>query len=182
MKRTFVAGFTLLALALPAFAQKVDQEKIMAALPEKAPAKPKQPRKILVFSKTAGFRHGSIATGIRAITLMGDKTGAYTVHATEDEGFFEPDKLKLFDAVFMLNTTGDLFVPKQLPKDKAELEKVKAREEQLKQSLVDFVQGGKGLAGFHSATDTYHRWGEYNRMMGGVFASPLSQDELDGLI
>ena len=44
------------------------------------------------------------------------------------------------------------------------------REERLKKSLVDFVKGGKGLAGTHSATDTYKKWPEYNKMMGGAFA------------
>ena len=36
--------------------------------------------------------------------------------------------------------------------------------------MVDFVRGGKGLGGTHSATDTYKNWKEYNTMMGGAFA------------
>src|SRR5262245_13655527 len=95
-------------------------EKIKAALPEKAPAKPMQPRKLLIFSKTNGFRHGSIPAGAAAITLMGQKTGAYTAVHSEDEAMFEPDKLKEFDAVLMLNTTGEVFRPKTLPKDPKE--------------------------------------------------------------
>jgi type 1 glutamine amidotransferase len=155
----------------PVSAQKQPPvEKITQALPDKAPAQPKQPRKVLIFSKTNGFRHGSIATGARTIILMGDKTGAYTAHHTEDESFFEPEKLRTFDAVFMLNTTGDCFRPKALPGDPREKEAALAREEMLKKSLVDFVSGGKGLIGVHSATDTYHRWKEYNQMMGGTFA------------
>jgi type 1 glutamine amidotransferase len=141
-------------------------EKVEKALPEKAPAKPKAARNILVFSKTAGFRHSSIPIGIRTITLMGDKTGAYTVYATEDESFFEPEKLKKFDAVFMLNTTENCFRPKGGTKEEAD-----AREELLKKSLADFVSGGKGLIGIHSATDTYKGWKEYNQMMGGAFVS-----------
>ena len=43
------------------------------------------------------------------------------------------------------------------------------REEMLKKSLADFVASGKGLAGLHSATDTYHNWKDYNKMMGGAF-------------
>ncbi len=35
---------------------------------------------------------------------------------------------------------------------------------------MDFVRGGKGLAGIHAATDTYHRWKEFTDMMGGTFA------------
>jgi len=145
-------------------------EKIKAALPNKAPAQPKQPRKVLIFSKTNGFRHGSIPVGAVALMMMGEKTEAYWAVHTEDDALFEPDTLKQFDAVIMLNTTGDIFLPKQLPKDKKELTAAREREARLKQSLVDFVKGGKGLAGTHSATDTYHHWGDYNRMMGGTFA------------
>jgi type 1 glutamine amidotransferase len=132
--------------------------KIDGALPQDAPAKPKQARKVLVFSKTAGFRHGSIEVGVEAMKRMGAATGAFEVTATEDESFFEPDKLKGFDAVIMLNTTGEVF--------KGEEE---GREDRLKASLVEFVKGGKGLIGMHSATDTYKNWKEYNDMMGGAF-------------
>jgi type 1 glutamine amidotransferase len=141
-------------------------EKIDKALPAKAPAEPKQRRKILIFSRTAGFRHGSIPTGIKAITMMGEKTGAYLAVATEDEAMFEPEKLKAFDAVFMLNTTGDCLKPKGNDKDD-----IAKREEVYKQSLKAFVESGKGLIGVHSATDTYHNWKDYNVMMGGTFQS-----------
>jgi type 1 glutamine amidotransferase len=139
-------------------------DKITAALPDKAPAQPKQPRKILIFSRTVGFRHESIPVGVKAITMMGDKTGAYTALATEDEAFFEPQKLNVFDAVFMLNTTGDCLRPKT-GNDAGDAK----REALLKKSLAKFVSGGKGLMGTHSATDTYHNWKEYNKMMGGTF-------------
>jgi type 1 glutamine amidotransferase len=140
-------------------------ERITKALPDAAPARPRQRRKLLVFSRTAGFRHPSIPVGIKAITLMGDQTSAYLAHATEDESLFEPEKLKAFDAVLMLNTTGDCLRPRGLSREEAD-----RREEAFKQSLVEFVRGGKGLLGIHAATDTYHRWKEYNQMMGGVFA------------
>lgn len=140
-------------------------EKVKAALPEKPPVQAKEKRKLLIFSKTAGFRHGSIAIGAKAIAMMGDKTGAYTAFHTEDESYFEPEKLKAFDAVFMLNTTGDCFKVKG-----GDPKEAKEREEMLKKSLADFVAGGKGLAGCHSATDTYHGWKDYNKMMGGTFA------------
>lgn len=141
-------------------------EKIEKALPDQAPAKPKAPRNVLIFSKTAGFRHGSIPVGTRAITLMGDKTKAYTAFHTEDESFFEPAKLAKFDAVFMLNTTGNCLRPKAGTKEEQD-----KREEELKASLASFVSGGKGLIGVHSATDTYAGWKDYNQMMGGAFVS-----------
>lgn len=172
------ALFLLVAFAFPAVAAdppKIDVKpdviaKIKAALPDKAPAQPKQPRKILIFSKTNGFRHGSIPVGVMALKMLGEKTGAWTVFHSEDDEMFEPRNLKEFDAVVMLNTTGDIFKPREMPKEAKLVEIVKEREARLKQSLVDFVKSGKGLAGTHSATDTYHSWGEYNKMMGGTFA------------
>jgi type 1 glutamine amidotransferase len=144
--------------------------KIEAALPEAAPAKPQQPRKVLIFSKTNGFRHGSIPVGVLSLKMLGEKTGAYTADHTEDESAFEPENLQQYDAVIMLNTTGDIFRPKELPQDPEARKKAQEREERLKKSLLDFVKSGKGLAGTHSATDTYHNWKEYNQMMGGTFA------------
>ena len=134
-------------------------EKIAGALPKSAQAEAKQPRKVLVFSKTAGFRHGSIPTGVEAMKQLGAKTGAFSVTATEDESVFEPDRLKEFDAVVFLNTTGEVFKSSE-----------EGREARLKQSLLDFVKSGKGLVGMHSATDTYKNWKEFNDMMGGAFA------------
>lgn len=159
------AAFVLAELAPVSGQDQKMVEKVTQALPDKAPAQPKEKRKLLIFSKTAGFRHSSIAVGAKAIAMMGDKTGAYTAFHTEDESFFEPEKLKTFDAVFMLNTTGDCFRAKG-----GDAKDAKTREDMLKQSLADFVSGGKGLAGVHSATDTYHGWKDYNKMMGGTFA------------
>ena len=139
-------------------------DRITKALPDAAPARPQAKRKLLVYTRTAGFRHPSIPVGVKAITMMGDKTGAYLTHHTEDESVFEPEKLKTFDAVLMLNTTGDCLRPKGDNKEEAQ-----KREELLKKSLVDFVAGGKGLCGVHAATDTYHNWKEYKQMMGGTF-------------
>ena len=139
--------------------KQVHAEKIAAGVPKSAPAKPSKPRKVLVFSKTAGFRHGSIPTGVEAMKQMGKSTGAFEVTATEDDSFFEPGKLKDFDAVLFLNTTGEVFKSKEA-----------GREDRLKKSLVDFVKSGKGLIGTHSATDTYKKWKDFNDMMGGAFA------------
>jgi len=171
MKRLVLAvGFLALAAFFLAPAERATGQpedmvkKVTDALPDKAPAAPKAKRKVLIYSKTQGFRHSSIPIGAKAIAMMGDKTGAYTAFHTEDESFFEPEKLKAFDAVFMMNTTGNCLAPKDGTK-----EEKAAREELLKKSLRDFVASGKGLIGVHSATDTYGGWKDYNKMMGGAF-------------
>lgn len=144
-------------------------EKIQQALPKAAPAKPKQSRRVLLFSKTNGFRHGSIPVGVMALKMLGEQTGAYESVHSEDDSVFEQDSLKGFDAVIMVNTTGELFRPGKLPADKEQRDAALQREERLKGNLVEFVRSGKGLAGTHSATDTYKNWKEYNDMMGGAF-------------
>src|SRR5437016_1891381 len=83
-----------LVLATPVLGQEKIWDNITKALPDKAPSQPKQPRKILIFSKTAGFRHDSIPVGVLALTMMGDKTGAYKAFAAEDDSFFESRILK----------------------------------------------------------------------------------------
>jgi type 1 glutamine amidotransferase len=147
-------------------------------LPEAPPAKPQKERKVLIFSKTNGSRHGSIPVGVLALKLMGEKTGAYRADHTEDESTFEPDNLKQYDAVIMLNTTGEVFRPRELPNDPEARQQALQREERLKKSLAQFVRSGKGLAGMHSATDTYHNWKEYNQMMGGAFVSHPWHEEV----
>ncbi len=166
-----------LLLAAPTWADPVkpeNVEKITQALPAKTDAvAPKKARQLLVYSFTNGFRHGSIETGVEAMKMLGEKTGAFTVTHTEDSGVFEPESLAKFDGVLMLNTTGEIFKPKMNEFNQMSKEQKDAalqREERLKKSLVDFVESGKGLSGFHSATDTYKNWKAYNDMMGGAFA------------
>lgn len=134
-------------------------EKIKAAMPEKAPAPVQKKHEVLVFTKTAGFRHGSIPSGVESMKQLGAKTGLFTVTHTEDETIFKPDSLGKFDAVIFLNSTGPIF--KDSP----------AGEDVLKQSLLDFVNGGKGVIGFHSAGDTYNDWDAWAKMLGTGFES-----------
>ena len=166
-----------LGVMCPAEVKEADVEAMKAAMPKTAPAKPKQKRKVLVYSRTAGFRHGSIPHGIKSMTLLGETTGAFEVTASEDPAMFEEETLKQFDGVIFLNTTGECLRPKKWSDDpekkKAEMEK----HEQLKANLVQFVLGGKGIIGMHSATDTYKKWKEFNEMMGGAFAGhPWHED------
>jgi type 1 glutamine amidotransferase len=130
--------------------------KITAALPAKATAKPQKPRKVLLLTLTKGFYHDSIPVAAKTFELLGEKTGAFETVVTNDITMLAPEKLRAFDAVIMNNNTGDLFAGQP-----------KAAE--LKQSLLDFVAGGKGIMGVHAATDCCYNWKEYGDMMGGYF-------------
>jgi type 1 glutamine amidotransferase len=115
-------------------------------------AKQERPSRILVFSKTTGFRHDSIPAGIAAIRGLGRAHG-FRVTATEDAAAFTRKRLRRFDAVVFLNTTGDVLDPTQ-------------------QSAFKFyIRHGGGFAGVHSATDTEYDWPFYQRLVGTHFAS-----------
>ncbi len=88
-------------------------EKITAVMPDKAPATPKKPRKVLVYSKCSGFYHGSIPTGNKCMEIMAEKTGAFEAVVSDDLANFEADKLKEFDAIILNNTTGELLLTGQ---------------------------------------------------------------------
>ena len=67
---------------------------------------------MLIYSKTLGFRHGSIPTGAAAIKLLGEKTGAFKTEHSEDPAMFDANRCA-FDAVLFLNTTGDAWPPRK---------------------------------------------------------------------
>ena len=162
----------MVVLARPAAAQTLEQvARIEAAAPSEFYVAPKKSRKLLVFSHTRGFRHRSIAVGAAAMKILGKKSDAFEIVHSEDIAVFEPDSLKQFDAICMLNTTGELFTPANLakmPEDKRN--EALTREKRLKQSLLEFVTSGGGLVGIHAATDCFYKWPEYGRMIGGYFA------------
>ena len=63
---------------------------------------------VLVFSKTAGFRHDSIDEGLAAIQALG-AANDFSVTHTEDAALFTEANLAQYEAVVFLNTTGDVF-------------------------------------------------------------------------
>ena len=147
-------------------------EKIAEALPKEAYAKPEKPRKLLVFSRTNGFRHASIATGKVALSELGKKTGAYEAVISEELVNFEKGKIGEFDAICFLSTTQNPFSPFKDELKKMSGDEKKAAKEyemQLKENLMAFVKGGGGFIGIHAATDTFYEWAEYGEMINGYF-------------
>jgi cytochrome c len=119
----------------------------LAAAPEATPG----PR-ILVFTKTAGFRHASIPAAMRAVRELGRQHGL-TVVATEDAGAFTTANLRRYEAVVFLLTTGDVLNDAQ------------------QRAFERFIRAGGGYAGVHSAADTEYGWAWYGRMLGTRFRS-----------
>uniref|UniRef100_A0AAU3GM69 ThuA domain-containing protein n=1 Tax=Streptomyces sp. NBC_01401 TaxID=2903854 RepID=A0AAU3GM69_9ACTN len=109
-------------------------------------------QKVLVFSKTEGFRHDSIPEGIAALEELG-KDADLTVDSTEDAGQFTADNLAGYDAVVFLSTTGDVLNADQ------------------QNAFEDYVAGGGGYMGVHAAADTEYDWEFYGGLVGAYFDS-----------
>lgn len=149
-----------------------DIAAMMASLPEKPFATPATPRRVLVLARASGFVHSSIPLSAKMVEYLGDKTGAWMTTISYDAADINEANLKNYDAIFLASTTS-LFLDD--PNDKAATD---ARHK----ALMSFVKGGKGLAGIHAATDSYHTspargetgppqalWPEFNEAIGGFF-------------
>ncbi len=124
---------------------------MMAALPATAPAKPAKPRKILALGNAQGFVHSSIPLASATVEAMGNKLKTWTTTITYNPADINTENLKQYDAVFLSSTTGCFLdaVPGQPVPSQAEIDARRA-------ALLAFVRSGKGLAGIHAATDSYH--------------------------
>ena len=125
----------------------------MLLLPAAAPAvAADDPYDVLVFSKTAGFRHDSIPAGVQAVRDLGAANG-FTVTATEDAAAFTTANLANYEAVVFMSTTGDVLNASQ------------------QTAFESYIRGGGGYVGVHAAADTEYDWPFYGNLVGAYFAS-----------
>lgn len=137
--RLICVGLLIVALSIacPVWAQEPASEE-------------SEPFTILIYTKTAGFRHGSIAKGVAAIQKLGGEFG-FEVHTTDDAAVFTDDNLAYYAVVVFLNTTGDVL------------------DEEQQAAFERRFRGAGGFVGVHSATDTEYEWSWYGKMIGTYF-------------
>src|SRR5215475_3578943 len=99
---------------------------------------------VLVFTKTAGFRHDSIPAGIAAMRFLGNEHG-FDVVDSENPTVFTDDELAKYRAIVFLNTTGDILDARQ------------------QEAFEQFIRRGGGFVGIHSASDTEYDWPWYGQ-------------------
>ena len=127
---------------------------LMFSCDKKREGKPR----ILIFSKTTGFKHASIPKGIEAIQKMGQENG-FEVDTTKNAANFNKESLAKYAAVIFLSTTGNVLDYRQ------------------EAAFEQYIQSGGGFVGVHAATDTEYDWGWYGRLVGAFFSShPKQQD------
>lgn len=132
-------------------------------------------RKVLFLTQSAGFVHdvvnrkkafryeggrevwsnldapAPLSYAEEVLTELGKTSGRFEAVCSQNSADIHAENLKQFDCV-VFYTSGNLpFSSEQ------------------KTALLDFVRGGKGFVGTHSASDTCYNWAEYGRLVGGYF-------------
>jgi type 1 glutamine amidotransferase len=110
------------------------------------------PPVVLVFTKTTGFRHESIANGVRMLRELAAEDG-FVIEHTEDPAAFTDERLARYAAVVFLLTTGDVLDPEQ------------------QRAFERYVEEGGAWVGIHAAADTEYEWPWYGELVGAWFAS-----------
>ncbi len=105
---------------------------------------------LLVFTRTAGYRHDSIADGVDAIRALGVAHGL-VVDRSEDLLAIDDGNLARYAALVLLSTTGDFLEPPQ------------------QAALQCYVQRGGGIVGIHGAADAEYGWPWYGGLIGAFF-------------
>jgi len=113
---------------------------------------------VLVFSKTAGYRHSSISSGLKMMSDLAQER-KWVLTATENADLFTPEFLKTFDVVVFLNPTQDVL------------------NDQQQINLETFMATGKGFVGIHAALDCEYDWAWYGQLTGAFFRThPRAQE------
>jgi type 1 glutamine amidotransferase len=108
--------------------------------------------RVVLFSRTAGYRHGeSIAAGQAVLQAWAHREPASLI-ATEDSAQLLA-ALPNTDVVVFLLTTGDVLNDTE------------------QAAFEAFIRGGGGFVGIHSAADTEYEWPFYGELVGAWFDS-----------
>ncbi|MDB5112261.1 MAG: ThuA protein [Mucilaginibacter sp.] len=108
--------------------------------------------KVLVFCKTTGYHHQSIAVGIVAIQKLGAENN-FDVDTTTDVTKFTTDNLKQYATLIFLSPTGKGVFNDSTQKD----------------AFKKYIAKGGGFVGIHAATDFEYDWAWYGNLVGAYF-------------
>lgn len=151
MKILSISLAALVAISSCAKDSVVEQASSHGAVHDEVPTREVRDE-VLIFTKTSGYRHESIAAGAACLVELASELGFQATH-TEDGADFTRANLARFAAVVFLSTSGEVLDPKQ----------------QL--AFEDYIQTGGAFMGIHAAADTEYEWPWYTSLVGAQFES-----------
>ncbi len=107
--------------------------------------------RVTYITESKGFKHGVLPESEKIMQELGKQNGFEVTISQESAKVITAENLKKID-VLIFYTTGEL-----------------PWNDEQKKLFLDFIKGGKGFVGIHSATDTFYKWPEYGEMIGGYF-------------
>lgn len=120
--------------------------------------------RVCYITQSMGFKHAVLPESEKIMQELAQKNGFELIVSHEAEKVITPENLKNLDLIIFY-TTGELPL-----------------SDEQKKAFLDFIKGGKGFIGIHSATDTFYNWPEYGEMIGGYFdGHPWTQDVTVGV-
>jgi type 1 glutamine amidotransferase len=139
--------FNIAGNSTPMTAPQSAVNAMTAALPSTQGFKPLRSRKLLVFAYTGpgGFVHASIPLAAKAVEALGSRGALWATTVSYNPADINTSNLKQYDAIFLDSTTACFL-------DDTDPSVTAAR----RSALLEFVRSGKGVAGIHAATDSYH--------------------------
>ncbi|WP_435971788.1 ThuA domain-containing protein [Streptomyces sp. Qhu_M48] len=105
---------------------------------------------VLIYTRTAGYRHASIPDGAAALTELARGLGR-TAEVTEDPGAFTPGRLAGCAVVVLLSTTGTVLTPEG------------------RAAFEAYLRGGGALLAVHAAANAEPDWPFYGELLGTRF-------------
>lgn len=108
--------------------------------------------RVLVFSRTTGYRHESVEAGVGCISQLGREHG-FHVDATEDPSQFNDESLSAYDVVVWMQVSGTVL------------------DEEQRKAYARFTAAGGGFVGIHAASDAERDWALYDQLVGARFES-----------
>jgi type 1 glutamine amidotransferase len=109
-------------------------------------------KQILIYTHNGkGYKHENIAASVEALKKLCSANG-YQAESSDDPAVFAKEKLNAFSCIIFSNTNNEAF-----------------DTEMQKQAFMDYIRGGGGFVGIHSASGSERQWPWFAAMLGGRF-------------
>ncbi len=152
---------------------------IYSACPNAPAAKVLKARKILIFSRTKGYRHTSgIPAAKIAYKHMGEKLGTWETVISDNLENLSAENIKQFDCIVLNNSTGMCFGenPNVLEKmTESERNAIIKKSDEICANIIEYVKEGGSIFAIHAGVDCYNRKNirhdAFVDMLGGDFIS-----------
>jgi type 1 glutamine amidotransferase len=113
--------------------------------------------RVLIFTKTAGYREDNIAPTRAALKIFFETKGL-SADTSENAALFADSSLAKYKAIVFLKTSGDVLNPSQ------------------QTAFEKWFRAGGGWVGIHSALGTENDWPFYGKFLGGGWYKNLAGD------